>query len=154
MCDKETNNEIAVFYTDKPHLISRRIEFLVYVFVMSTMTSILFLKVFNLSPVRLGKRAYSYKEILHIPSQNNLPHIFGYCALLNLQNWDALKSIVVDMLFGKTQLQQTVTLTDDSTASKSALLPNRQAVWKNSKKKISFQNFKKRSYLLVCSWSG
>jgi len=39
-----------------------------------------------------------------------------------------LKSIVVDMLFGKTQLQQTVTLTDDSTASKSALLPNRQAV--------------------------
>jgi hypothetical protein len=34
----------------------------------------------------LRKMAYSYKGILHIPSQNILPNISGYCALLNLQN--------------------------------------------------------------------
>ena len=43
--------------------------------------------------------AYSYKEILHIPSQNILPNIFGYYALLNLQNWDTLKSSAVDILW-------------------------------------------------------
>ena len=58
--------------------------------------------------------AYSYKEILHIPTQNILHNIFGYCALLNLQTWDALKSMVIDMSFGKAPLQQTVTPTDDS----------------------------------------
>jgi len=39
----------------------------------------------------LRKMVYSYKEILHIPSQNILPNISGYCALLNLQNLDSLK---------------------------------------------------------------
>jgi hypothetical protein len=146
------NNEIAVFYTDKPQLISRRRGVLAYVFVMSTMTSMLFLKVFNLSPVYLSKRAYSYKEILHIPSQNTLPNIFGYCALLKLQHWDALKSMPIAMFFGKAALQQTVKPTDDSTVSKSALFPNRPAVWKNSKKKMSFQNFEKRTYLHAWSW--
>jgi len=34
--DKETNNEIAVFYTGKPQLTSRRVGILVFLLGMST----------------------------------------------------------------------------------------------------------------------
>jgi len=53
---------------------------------MSTNSLDIISELFKLSTIHLSKMAYSYKEILHIPFQNILSNIFGYYALLNLQN--------------------------------------------------------------------